>query len=355
MRRILYNSGVIVLWVSIFFAFLLAPNITRYFKKDTLNVFTWAGLSDPAIFKKFEDETGIAVNVSYFGSNEELIVKLLATDAAGYDLIIPSDYVIPFLIEHDLLQKLDKKKLPCFSRIDSIFLNPYYDPHNDFTIPIEWYVLGFGINKKYYKKEPIHSWDAVFNPRYLQGERIGVLNDSREMIGLALFHLYKVFRPITMHEVEDVIHLLQEQKRFAEAYTDFRGDFLLESGNASIVIMGNSFALKSMQHNPDIEFILPREGTFLQLENCVIPKKCTQTNKVYALINFMFRIDIQEQNFNNATSLTTTTDAHFLYNEPLIARTLEYLHALPRKSLLLFQNFLTDEQVNKIWLSFKSE
>lgn len=354
MKRLFYNSLIIFVWIGIFFAFLCTPSITRYFKKDTLNVFTWAGLSDPAIFKKFEEETGIAVNVSYFGSNEELIVKLLATQAEGYDLIIPSDYAVQFLKEHDLLQKLDKSKLPCFDRIDPVFLGHYYDKNNDYSVPIEWYVLGFGINKKYYKKTPIASWNAVFSPVYLEGERLGIINDCRELIGLTMFYLYKVLRPASGQEMNEIITVLKNQKKYAEAYTDFRGDFLLESGNASIVIMGNNFALKSVKHNTDIEFILPEEGTFLQTENCVIPRKSIQAEKVYALINFLLRPDIQKQNFEHATNLTTTKDAQFLYDEPLIAQTLKYLHRLPHRSICLFQNFLTDDQVNTIWLSFKS-
>ena len=353
-RRFFYNTCIVAVWIGIFFMFLSTPSILRYFKKDTLNVFTWAGLSDPAIFQKFEQETGIAVNVSYFGSNEELIVKLLATQAEGYDLLIPSDYAVQFLREHDLLLKLDKSKLPCFSRIDPVFLGHYYDRNNDYSVPIEWYVLGFGVNKKQYKKPIYASWASVFDPRYLEGERLGLINDSRELLGLAAFYLYKTLRPINAAEARHIIQLLKTQKKYVEAYTDFRGDFLLESGNASIVIMGNSFALKSVKHNSDIEFVLPEEGTFLQTENCVIPKKSIQAAKVYRLINFLLRPDIQKQNFLQATSLTTTKDAQFLYDEPLIAQTLKYLHKLPHRSICLFQNFFTDDQVNTIWLSFKS-
>ncbi len=355
MKRIFYHTTIIMMWVSIFFGFLFLPNVSRHFKQDTVNVFIWAGMTDPAVFKQFEQETGIAVNVSYFGSNEELIVKLLATDAQGYDLIIPSDYAVSFLKDHDLLQKLDKKKLPCFSRIDPTFLNHYFDKNNEYSIPIEWYVLGFGINKKYYKKTPVKRWDAVFSQKELDGERLGILNDSRELIGLAVFYLYKKNRVINAQEMQEIKQLLKLQKQYAEAYTDFRGDFLLESGNASIVIMANSFAVKCLSSSKDIEFILPEEGTFLELENCVIPKKCVQTDEVYTLINFLLRPDIQKHNFTEAISLTTTTDAQFLYDEPFIAQTLEYLHQLPHESLALFQNFMTDKQVNTIWLGCKGE
>ena len=47
---------------------------------------------DEVMIKKFEEETGIHVNISYFDNNDELLIKMRATQDAGYDLIIPSDH-----------------------------------------------------------------------------------------------------------------------------------------------------------------------------------------------------------------------------------------------------------------------
>lgn len=356
MNRVGYVIIVFSFWITLFFAFLCAPIVSQYFKHDTLNVFTWAGMIDPVVFAQFEKETGLAVNVSYFGSNEELIAKLLATKARGYDLIIPSDYAVEFLIQHDLLHPIDTNKLACFKRIDPLFLGHYFDRKNEYSVPIEWYVLGCGINKKMYTHDSSAlSWDSIFNPDKLQGERLGLINDSRELIGLAVLYLYKTFRPINEKEMYEVQELLRKQRYFAEAYTDFRGDFLLESGNASIVLMANSFALKSVQPGNDFDFVVPSEGTFLQLENCVIPRASHHVKEAHQLIDFLLRYDIQKHNYENATSLTTTVDADFLHKEPAIHKILDILHKLPRTKLCLFENFLTDDQVNTIWVSVKSE
>ena len=70
-------------------------------------------------------------------------MKLFATKGKEYDLVVTSDYCIELLIRQKLLQKLDKTKLPFWHAIHPVFLGHYYDPLNEYSIPSDWYVLGF--------------------------------------------------------------------------------------------------------------------------------------------------------------------------------------------------------------------
>ncbi len=79
------------------------------YEPNSINVFAWGDILDPAVIADFEKETGIKVNLNYYSSNEELIVKLKATRGEGYDLIIPSDYAVKILIKEDLLKPIDQK------------------------------------------------------------------------------------------------------------------------------------------------------------------------------------------------------------------------------------------------------
>src|SRR6185369_5108049 len=111
MRTIFTRSGIILFWVVLIFCALYLPKceVAKY-DKNTLNVFVWGDILEPAVVADFEKETGIKLNFSYYSSNEELIVKLKATKGEGYDLIIPSDYAVNILIKEDLLKKFDKNK-----------------------------------------------------------------------------------------------------------------------------------------------------------------------------------------------------------------------------------------------------
>lgn len=44
--------------------------------------------------------------------------KLLTTGGQGYDIVIPTDYAVSWLIKHNLLKKLDKSKLAFLTHYD---------------------------------------------------------------------------------------------------------------------------------------------------------------------------------------------------------------------------------------------
>jgi len=313
----------------------------------------WPGVVDPKLFVEFGKKHGVDINVSYYSGNEELIVKLLATKGAGYDLVVPSDYAVEILIQNDLLKELDKSKLNFFEHINPQFLDLYFDPHNKYSIPAEWYILGLGINKRFFKNGlPPASWKTVFDPKYMP-DHIGLLNDPRELIALAVKYKYGKIKPINQEEVQEIKELMCAQWKKAEAYTDFRGDFLLESGNCPVVIVANSYIWKTLADNADFEFLIPEEGTFVGLENYVIPKSSTKVELVYKLLNFLFDSNTQERNFQDYVWLSTRKDAEYLKEIDVLKRSIEVVNT-PGK-MELFRNDLTDDQVNEIWLAVKGQ
>lgn len=354
-RTWIIRACIIIFWIMLIFGYLYTGKVLKYFRpKQSINVFMWSGVVDPKMFKKFEQETGIRVNVSYYEGNEELLVKLLATKAEGYDMIVPSDYVVQFLIAHNLLQKIDKSKLDFYDTLNPKFMGHYFDPKNEYSIPSEWYIEGLGINANYFKNGnlPEASWSSVFDP-VKTPDHIGLFNDSREVIGLAIKYLYGEFRPINEQEVQEIKQLLQEQKKKVEAYTDFRGDFLLESGNCSLVTVGNNVIWKTVKENPNIVFLVPKEGTLLNLENYVIPKPSKKAALVYQLWNFLFRLDVQEHNFITGSLLSTRRDADFMFAEEVLKSSTQLIHFNSTDKAELFENKVTDEQINEIWLGVK--
>lgn len=345
----------VIFWIGTIFAYLYTGQILKYFRSQkSINVFLWSGVIDPKLFKEFEKETGIHVNVSYYEGNEELLVKLLATKAKGYDMIVPSDYVVQFLVAHNLLQKIDRSKLDFYDKLNPKFLGHYFDPKNEYSIPAEWYIEGFGINTSHFEKGklPEASWTSIFDPKKTP-DHIGLFNDSREVIALATKYLYGEFRAINAHEVQEVKKLLQKQKEKVEAYTDFRGDFLLESGNCSLVTVANTFIWKMARDNPNIIFVVPKEGTALNLENYVIPAPSKKADLVYKLWNFLFRLEVQEHNFNYGSFLSTRKDADFMFEVETLKTSTQLIHPDATETAEIFENKLTDEQINEIWLGVK--
>src|SRR3990167_11377459 len=99
MIRLLY----LFLLSSAIFSVGYLPNYFTKKPEPTLNVFVWGDFFPEETFHKFEKETGIKINPSYYTSNEELLLKLEKTDGKGYDLIFPSDYAVNILAQKKLL------------------------------------------------------------------------------------------------------------------------------------------------------------------------------------------------------------------------------------------------------------
>ena len=73
---------------------------------NVVNVYNWGEYIDMSVLDDFEEATGIHVNYQTYDSNEALYGKL-AGGATGYDVIIPSDYMIGQMIDENMLEPLD--------------------------------------------------------------------------------------------------------------------------------------------------------------------------------------------------------------------------------------------------------
>ena len=70
---------------------------------NRLNFATWPNYMDEANIAAFTEATGVHVNVSVFGSNEEMLAKLQA-GGTGWDVFVPTNYTISTYADLDLIQ-----------------------------------------------------------------------------------------------------------------------------------------------------------------------------------------------------------------------------------------------------------
>ena len=97
------------------------------------------------VVKKFEHETGVRVDVSYYASNEMMYAKLKAAPDIGYDVIFPSSYYVSKMAHEGLLQTLHLSHIPNRQHIRSLLLKRQFDPQNQYSLP-------FSIQEKDKKK-----------------------------------------------------------------------------------------------------------------------------------------------------------------------------------------------------------
>ena len=112
-----------------------------------VNLYNWTDYIDPELLDKFEAETGIEVILDTFDSNETLLAKL-QSGATGYDIIMPSDYMVEQMIGLGILQEVDVASFPNGKFIAPEFMDVYFDPGRKFTGPYMYGTTGIACNTK---------------------------------------------------------------------------------------------------------------------------------------------------------------------------------------------------------------
>src|SRR3712207_5567875 len=154
-------------------------------EEKALNFYNWSDYVAESTVPDFEKQTGIKVTQDFFSSNEDLLAKLQA-GGTGYDVIVPSDYMVAIMIKSDVVQKLDMSQIPNFKNVGKEYEGLSYDPNNEYSVPYQW-----GNNRILYNKKEIRqlpeSWDPMWDEEF-SGE-ISMLNDTRKTLGAALYKL----------------------------------------------------------------------------------------------------------------------------------------------------------------------
>jgi spermidine/putrescine transport system substrate-binding protein len=129
-----------------------------------LNLFIWSEYIDPSVVAGFEKRFDCRVTVDVYEEEESMMSKLLGGGDALYDVIVPSNQLVPALIKLRLLAPLPRDRLLNLTNLDPRFANPPYDPGNRFTVPFQWGT--FGIVMRAAKGKPVdRSWGLLFDPR----------------------------------------------------------------------------------------------------------------------------------------------------------------------------------------------
>lgn len=320
MRQLILRSLMVLFWVSFLFMALYSPYLFNFEKDKSINVFMWSGMLDLHYISKFEERTGIKVRFSHYESNEELVVKLRATKGEGYDLIAPGDYATNILRKENLIKKLDKTKLNFLSNLNPILTGHYYDPNNDYSIPAEWSVFGIGLDKDYFhdfmvahaNEEP--SWDIVLDPKLMPGithnYQVIMSNDPLVSIPIAALYLFGSLDNLDVPKLEQVKKLLINQKKFVEAYVDFRPDYYLATKNCHIALSSSSYIWRSIYAYPHVDFFVPKEGTLVNIENYALPVSTKKDDLVYQFLNFLMEPETVKHHFESESAVfPVTTDA----------------------------------------------
>ena len=261
-------------------------------KKPTLNVYNWGDYIDKSVIKDFEEEYGMKVVYDTFETNEDLYVKI-KQGSSDYDVVIPSDYMIERMIREDMLVKLDKNNVPNLNKVDEQFFNLEFDPNNDYSVPYMWGTVGIIYNKTMVS-DPVDSWDILWNSKY--ENEIFMLNSQRDTIAVSLIRLGHSMNTRSESELEEAKAELIKQKPLVRAYLGDEVKDAMVGEEAAMAVVWSGDAIAMIRQNPDLDYIIPKEGTNLWFDSMVIPKTTKNKDGAEKFIDFMSRPDISARN-----------------------------------------------------------
>lgn len=285
--------------VSLSLLFLLAAGCgggQKEAKKDApqvLNIFSWADNFNPDVLKDFEKKYNCKINYDVFANNEELLAKIQA-GGAQYDVIQPSDYMVSTMTKLDLLEKLDKSKMPNTANIMQNLQTPAYDPKGEYSVVYTWGITGIVYNPKYIKTAPT-SWNDLWNPEY-KG-RLILLNDTREVFGMALKKHGYSNNSTDPGQISEAFEDLKKLAPNVLAYdTDsIKQKFIAEE--AWIGTMWSGDAYFTHKDNPDVAFVIPKEGTTVWADTLAIPKGAKHKELAEKFIDYLYDPQVSAKNY----------------------------------------------------------
>lgn len=256
--------------------------------RPILHYFTWSDYVEPELIAEFERREQVKVVVDTFSSNEELLAKL-QSGATGYDVAVPSDFMVAIMIQQGLLQEVDSQAIPNASSLESHLQALPFDPNGRFSVPYLWGTVGIGYDSDILSAAP-DSWAILWEPRY-KG-RISMLNDQREVFGAVLRSMGQSMNSTDPLVIEAAKERLLLQKPLVKTYTSDHYDQLLASGEVVLAHGWGGQVARAMAERPSLRYVVPKEGATLWADCLVLLKSAPQKALGMKFINYLMEPEV---------------------------------------------------------------
>jgi spermidine/putrescine-binding protein len=331
--RLVGKIAIISFYIGLFVFFLYLPMVVEFFRPSlSINVCVFAETFCQEAIDRFQEKTGIKVNLSYAEIDEQIYAKFRMNEGAHYDVVNLSDYMIDMLKKQGLLHEIDPTKIKNMALLDQRLMHQTYDSGNVFSVPHKWYCYGLVYDKAFFNRSPDDmSLDFIFkDPQELQQQglvsqpyRLCMLDDGRDALFMAAIYLFGRVDNLSPENMEQIKNLLIRQKQWVEAYTVHSSQYFLFANVTPIALMSSNYMRKILDNSQRFDFAIPKEGSMLIVENLAIPQRSKHVDLAHMFIDFMLSDEIAALNSKaygyNSANKNAIKDAglHYLANPHL--------------------------------------
>jgi len=250
-----------------------------------LSLYTWSDYFPASMVKRFKAETGIDLKVSYYDSNETLEAKLKASNGTGYDLVVPTDYMVANLIKEGLLKEFDATTLPNGKNMAPEFVDVYFDKGRKYSVPYLYGTTGYGYDSTVITT-PMTTWKDFFSAPAAAKGKIGIFNDQTDVVTAALRAVGGEpcsTDPAKLQAAQDL--LVAFKSKVATVSSEGNLD-RLASGENTLGMVWNGAFHRAKAKNSKLTYVYPADGTVLWQDNFTMPSGAKNIPQALTFLNW---------------------------------------------------------------------
>lgn len=266
-------------------AILLSPRLSAASPRK-LVLATWPNYHSADNLQQFTQQTGIAVELRIFGSNEEMLSRLLS-GRSGFDIVVATNYAVNAYGRMALLRPLRIEQFPHvdLSHQQTRFISEIRSDDRLFGLPKNWGTTGFVYDKQRLPT-PLTGWRAFWEQAQTTASKQTVVHDYQlTAIGNALKYFGYSFNSTKKAELADAERLLMQVKPHLKAISSLAYDQMRDGAWLSMAWSGDGTLLA--RENPAIDYVIAEEGGEIWADYYCITRESKDPSAAAELIDFL--------------------------------------------------------------------
>ena len=276
-----------------------------------LNVLMWSEYLTAGFFKAFEEKSGIKINFTGIGSNEEIINKMKASKGRGIDICSPTNMRSPQWSELGLLQPWDISKIANIKNVNPAMLRVGDEEWNfggkgSHWLPMIWGTEGVAWRTDQWappRAGEIPSYGDVWQED-VKGKTMMRVHSGMLGAGLYLETIGKL-DPGSMKKAYDDEAVM---RKIWQVVTDFcvanKAQVKLFWNDADSqtngflndgVVVGQTWdgpPISMMNNNDPVQYRAPVEGSLAWVDGMALSALAEDMDAVYEFINYCFEPEV---------------------------------------------------------------
>jgi len=291
-----------------------------------LTISNWPFYIDNKTVDDFDKATGISTkyiedvndNNEFFGKMQPLLSQ---GDSGGRSIIVVTDWMAAKMHELGYVQNLDKSAIPNVEKnLVPALQHPGFDPNRDFSIPWQSGMTGLVVNTDL--APDVKSICDLFKPE-LKG-KVDMLTEMRDTVPLVMkcmgVDLSKATEQDWLNAIDKIKQAADSGQIRRFTGNDYTRD--LTAGDVDAVIGWSGDAVQLQADNPNIKFVMPKEGCMLWSDNMEIPVGAPNPTAAEAWMNYVYDPKNQAQiaAYNNYFTPVDGVKQIFEKTDPTLAK-----------------------------------